>query len=122
MKYRTRCLKTLDMALAPLEKALEHAVKPSSNKEASIFHLISLQEAWQWLEMHFPRVHDAAVTIIAADQEETLPLDWMVLLEDWNHTMWILWIMIVLLLNRQASPRVTVETDAISQWAIYINR
>jgi hypothetical protein len=33
--------------------------------------------------------------MIAEDQEETLPLDWSVLVEDWDHTYWIVWIFTV---------------------------
>ena len=57
--------------------------------------LLTLELAFDWLRLHYPQLHDSVVKIIAEDQEESLPLKWQLLVVDWDHSYWIVWIFIV---------------------------
>jgi hypothetical protein len=48
--------------------------------------------------MDYRREHDAVMKLIAKDQEEPLPLNWAAVVEDWDRTYWIVWILLLWML------------------------
>ncbi|SZF04549.1 unnamed protein product [Blumeria hordei] len=60
--------------------------------------LASLELAYEWLRQ-FPDVYETITHAIADDQAEPLPIDWALLLADWDRSYWVIWICIILLLR-----------------------
>jgi len=58
--------------------------------------MLVLVTAYTWLRGCLPEIFDKVTNFIAKDQEEPLPLDWAVLVEDWDHTYLLVWIYIIL--------------------------
>lgn len=63
--------------------------------------IVSLECAFGWLHLKYPEIYDGVVQVISDDQEEPLPLNWAVLLEDWDHTYWVVWLFVVWTIWRQ---------------------
>jgi histone-lysine N-methyltransferase SETD3 len=71
----------------------------SSRSEANDkANFLSLECAFGWLQMDYRREHDAVMKLIAKDQEEPLPLNWAAVIEDWDRTYWIVWILLLWML------------------------
>ncbi|EPQ67169.1 hypothetical protein BGT96224_5096, partial [Blumeria graminis f. sp. tritici 96224] len=60
--------------------------------------LASLEWAYEWLRQ-FPGVYETITHAIADDQAEPLPIDWALLLADWDRSYWVIWICIILMLR-----------------------
>lgn len=58
--------------------------------------LLTLTSAYAWLKLHHYEIYTIVEELVATDQEETLPLDWGVLIEDWDHTYLVVWLYIIL--------------------------
>ncbi|RDL41235.1 uncharacterized protein BP5553_01214 [Venustampulla echinocandica] len=112
LDYRNRQLGVLETALAPIIHQIHEASSLSSfcqhpRHQASPPHpdyahitdiqanLLSLECAFDWLHIYYPDIHDSLVRIIADDQEEHLPLNWSILVEDWDNAYWIVWIYLI---------------------------
>lgn len=78
--------------------------------------LLSLDCAYDWLEQQYPNVHDAVSKIISEDQDEELPLDWAVLIEDWDKVYWIVWIYLVWMLWVRDCEAFQKRHPALSSW------
>lgn len=93
----------LNVALA-YSSFFENARVPALNGQPAYpemtkhVELLSLECAFDWLRVNYMSVHFDAMNIISEDQDEPLPIDWAVLVEDWNDTLWIYWLCIVWLL------------------------
>lgn len=107
MDYRNRQLGILHRTLNSIAPYLErlqsssticsHASHmPSSNiLRTSRVEKLSLECAFSWLQKYYPDVFHAVTKLISEDQGESLPLDWAILVEDWDHVYWIVWLLII---------------------------
>ncbi|KAL3428158.1 set domain protein [Phlyctema vagabunda] len=110
MEYRERQMKVLTNASIPLHTELENRLRYSSLHATSDFEpvgsqvggeLLSLEHAYDWLSSEYPPMFKVVEEIIATDQEEPKPLDWGVLVEEWDHTMWTFWLFTIYNLRSQ---------------------
>lgn len=76
--------------------------------EKAKLEILSLECAYSYLEKLKPAIHDQVVQLIGEDQEESLPLKWEVLIEDWNHAYWIIWIFTICMIQA-SDPNVFQE-------------
>lgn len=101
MIYRTSQISTLGSALQPLNNLITQILSPypqaSSSFSSGDPKIISLEQAYSLLTHHMPSISTTVHRFISEDQEEELPLDWSILLEDWSFTYWTLWIYIMML-------------------------
>ncbi|KAF7856995.1 hypothetical protein EAF04_009755 [Stromatinia cepivora] len=117
--YRTSQLTTLQSALQPLNNLTTQILSPSpqvsSGSPAGNLKVISIEQAYSLLTQNYPSLSTTIHGLIAEDQEEELPLDWSVLLEDWAYTYWTLWIFIMML---KASDQQTIAAihPALEHW------
>ncbi|CAD6441842.1 04f65b2a-d365-4447-9dff-3887e3ed18f5 [Sclerotinia trifoliorum] len=99
--YRASQLSTLQCALQPLNNLTMQILSPSprvpSPSPTGKAKIIPIEQAYLLLTQHYPSLSTTIHDLIAEDQEEELPLDWSVLLEDWAYTYWTLWIYIMML-------------------------
>lgn len=84
--------------------------------------LLSLERAFDWLRVEYLEVYYDVVRMIAEDQEETLPLDWSVLVEDWDHTYWIVWIFTVCMVWALKGEAFGTRHKIITSWHIVENQ
>lgn len=114
MDYRTRQMHILQEAVQPIAARLQalashcslcqhpqHRASHLASASAPFrnhIELVSLECAFDWLCAQYPSVSSEILRLIAEDQDEPLPLDWAVLVEDWDHTFWTVWLYIVLTL------------------------
>ncbi|KAG9231073.1 hypothetical protein BJ875DRAFT_132873 [Amylocarpus encephaloides] len=135
LQYRQRKLVVLRESLWPLQKHLDAALAfisfPENNHHTIISQypdillpsgLISLDRAFEWLRIQYREIHALVTVIIADDQEEDLPLNWVVLGEDWDHTYWVVWIYLVWLLWARDGTAFQDRHPNMSQWLLEIKR
>jgi hypothetical protein len=139
LDYRNRQLDVLKGALTPILKRLQSAASystfcqhPSHNtvprciegylrEMYNTVELLSLECAFYWLQTHYPDIHASVVKIISEDQEEPLPLDWVVLVEDWDHTYWTVWIYLVWMLWARDGQTFQERHSNLSSWLVAMN-
>jgi hypothetical protein len=61
------------------------------------------------------------VKAIAEDQEEPLPLNWAVLVEDWDHTYWVVWIYTIWLLWARDGDEFRTRHEDLWSWMVRMN-
>lgn len=54
--------------------------------------------------------------MIAEDQEEELPLNWTVLVEDWDHTYWIVWVWLIGMLRARDRDGFKKHHPKLDMW------
>jgi protein-histidine N-methyltransferase len=84
--------------------------------------LLSLECAFEWLRLNYADVFEAIVSMIAEDQEESLPLNWAILVEDWDHTYWVVWIFTVWLLWAREGEAFRLRHANLSSWMVEMNQ
>ena len=84
--------------------------------------LLSLHGAFEWLRINYLAVYDLVVEMISEDQEEPLPLNWAALVEDWDHTYWVVWIFIVWMLWAREGEAFRFRHTSLSSWLLDMNR
>lgn len=77
--------------------------------------ILSIEQAYSLLTQQYPSLSATIHNLIASDQEEELPLDWSVLLEDWNFTYWTLWVYIIMLKQSDEMTLAAIH-PALVQW------
>jgi hypothetical protein len=101
---------------------------PASGKPSLDFpihdrgELLTLEKAFDWLRDSYINVYTAVVEMISEDQNEPLPLDWAVLVEDWDHTYWIIWIFIVWMLWARDAEAFQHRHNSLSSWLSEMHR
>ncbi|KAG4028684.1 hypothetical protein MFRU_020g01230 [Monilinia fructicola] len=117
--YRYSQLTTLKSALQPLDdlttQILNQSSQASSPYLTGIPKIISLEQAYSLFSQHLPSLSTTIHRLIAEDQEEELPLDWSVLLEDWAYTYWTLWVYIMML-KRFDQETVSAIHPKLGRW------
>jgi histone-lysine N-methyltransferase SETD3 len=84
--------------------------------------MLPLECAFEWLRIHYPELFTAVVQMISDDQEEPLPINWAVLVEDWDHSYWIVWIFTVWMLWAQNGEAFRLRHTSLSSWLLEMNR
>jgi hypothetical protein len=77
---------------------------------------LSLECAYAWLERNYPSEGATVVQWISKDQDESLPLNWALLIEDWNNTYWIVWIFVIWMLRKRDFEKFSVEHENLHSW------
>lgn len=94
--------------------ALEHHDEP---------FMLTLETAFQWLELEYPSVHETLVGMIAEDQDEQLPLDWNILIkEGWSFTFLALWLVVVWTIWLADSKRFKTRHKYLSGWLLDMSK
>lgn len=83
--------------------------------------LLSLECGFEWLRLHYLEIFSFVVGMISEDQDEPLPLNWAILVEDWDHTYWLVWICIVRMLWARDSETFGLRHKNLNSWMISMN-
>ncbi|CAG8982136.1 hypothetical protein HYALB_00003228 [Hymenoscyphus albidus] len=126
LKYRTQQNSVLMKASSRLSQILEDALLFKSfdaqvpetfqNDQNFPAGLLTLMHAFSWLQAQYSGVHDSVVSIISEDQEEDLPLDWRLLIVDWDNTYWCVWIYTIWLLWARDGQAFQERHPAFRTW------
>lgn len=125
MGYRKRQLDVLQSASPPISDCISLALSPNSICPNPVAHLergsetgqtLSLECAFEWLHSNYRSICIAVVQMISEDQEEPLPLNWRVLVEDWDHAYWIIWIYLVSIIQLQDRDAFKLQHASLSTW------
>lgn len=131
--YAKRQLSVLSTAMSGLAATIASALSFSTlsavpNEPGTTFNdmhnyveLLSLDWAFDWLRVNYVDIYNAVVELISEDQDEPLPLNWAVLVEDWDHTYWVVWIFIVWLLWARDGESFRLHHDSLSSWLLDMN-
>lgn len=138
LDYRRRQLDVISSASLKIKKPLdaalgfssfcEHISHPPPSKpedEIAYMHqhveLLSLECAFDWLCSNYREIFDIIVSMIAEDQEESLPLNWAILVEDWDHTYWIVWIFTIWMLWMRDGEAFRLRHKNLNSWLLQMN-
>ncbi|KAH7336407.1 hypothetical protein BKA65DRAFT_607298 [Rhexocercosporidium sp. MPI-PUGE-AT-0058] len=137
LDYRNRQTQVLQRAITPISsllqaaftyssfcKHLSHHVKQPTQDQTPLHghvELLSLECAFSWLELNYPDIAFPVYDLISEDQEEPLPLDWTVLVEDWDHTYWTVWIYLVWILWLQNKSDFETRHVDLTTWILKVN-
>lgn len=83
---------------------------------------LSLECAFNWLHENYPNISSRVSHLISEDQEEPLPLDWAILVEDWDHTYWTVWIYLVWMLWLQSKTAFETRHVDLANWITAMNK
>ena len=141
VEYRDRQLDVLKDAIPKIVARLNSALSVSSFcqhghriprsqpdhedgilSEQSHVELLSLECGFEWLRVQYPDAFSLVVEMISEDQDELLPLDWAILVEDWDHTYWVVWIYILWSLWARDGEHFQLRHKCLSKWMIYMNK
>lgn len=130
MKRQVSVLSTVSSRLAArFSAALSFSTfYPSANKPGlesllqQHLELLSLHGAFEWLRINYLAVYDLVAEMISEDQDEPLPLNWAALVEDWDHTYWVVWIFIVWMLWAREGEGFRLRHASLSLWLLDMNR
>ncbi|OWP07407.1 hypothetical protein B2J93_6186 [Marssonina coronariae] len=129
--YRNRQMRVLQTAIHPISTRLQflsstsllchisqHSKGVAKNGSSPMqnFELISLEYAYAWLHQSYPELAFQVSRLISEDQEEPLPLNWAILVEDWNHTYWTVWLYILWMLRLQDKEGFQVRHPDFGTW------
>jgi histone-lysine N-methyltransferase SETD3 len=129
LDYRERQLHVLQTALPQLSSVLQRTLSfnsfcqhdPQLTLPNDYFEFLSLECAYSWLNVHYPNIYNEVAQLISKDQDEPLPLNWAVLVEDWDHTYWIVWIYIVWMIWARDGESFSESHLNLSTWLEEMN-
>ncbi|CZT47611.1 uncharacterized protein RSE6_08193 [Rhynchosporium secalis] len=137
LEYRSRQIQVLKTAIPPISSSLLSALNDSSELQhptknvnyieqdrvpkEGFAEFLSLERAFDWLHLYFPEISLQVSQLISEDQEEPLPLDWAVLIEDWDHTYWTVWIYLVWMLWLQNTSDFEDRHAKMTAWIGHMN-
>ncbi|PVH88692.1 SET domain-containing protein [Cadophora sp. DSE1049] len=138
LEYRNRQVQVLQTAIPPISTILQsafsyssfcqHARHSANQSEDSLVslhshvELLSLDCAFGWLYKHYPDVTSKVSQLISEDQDEPLPLDWAILVEDWDHTYWTVWIYLVWMLWIHSKIEFETRHVDLAKWVFAMNK
>ncbi len=107
MTYKYGQLRVLKEALSSVSGFIQQAISfnpfcPHAQMMSQTNYMVnflSLECAFGWSQRYYLSEFDAVMKIIAEDQDEPLPLNWAILVEEWDHTYWTVWILFLWLLR-----------------------
>ncbi|KAI6711135.1 hypothetical protein JHW43_006342 [Diplocarpon mali] len=102
--------------IVQLGASLGKGVAKNGSSPMQNFELISLEYAYAWLHQSYPELAFQVSRLISEDQEEPLPLNWAILVEDWNHTYWTVWLYILWMLRLQDKEGFQVRHPDFGTW------
>ena len=142
VEYRDRQLAVLQIAIQPITARLnlyfssssfcqhpEHLFVNQESQELRMpeenkVEMLSLECAFDWLRINYEDIFTPVVQMISDDQDESLPLNWSVLLEDWDRTYWIVWIYIIITIFNSSDRGSTYGTSdchrSLQSWVNYV--
>lgn len=120
IEYRETQRKILLGALRPLI----HLLAEERNKDYSSAHVrgtgfyytATLEQAWTSLQSKYADIWQGVTRYIAEDQEEDLPIVWSVLIEDWNHTYWVVWVFLLMALRENDKKKFKRQSSIWDEW------
>ncbi|KAH6711140.1 hypothetical protein BKA61DRAFT_488877 [Leptodontidium sp. MPI-SDFR-AT-0119] len=137
LDYRNRQTRVLQTAIPPISSLLQaafcynsfcqhtpHSTIQAENHRTSLHQhveFLSLDCAFSWLDLHYPDLATHVFNLISQDQEEPLPLDWAILVEDWDHTYWTVWIYLVWILWLQNKSDFETKHTKLASWISKMN-
>ncbi|KAG4438929.1 hypothetical protein IFR05_005609 [Cadophora sp. M221] len=137
LDYRNRQIQVLQTSILPISSLLQSAFSYSSlcqhtphnidqveNNRSPLHHhveFLSLECAFSWVDLHYPAIASYVSNLISEDQDEPLPLDWAILVEDWDHTYWTVWIYLVWILWLQNKSDFETRHAELATWIAKIN-
>ncbi len=106
LDYRQGQLHVLEEALTSVSEYVQQSISfnciclhaTTMTEAYDMANFISLACAFAFLQKDYSGEYHDVIKLIAEDQEESLPLDWSIIVEEWDHTYWIVWIMVVWML------------------------
>ncbi|KAK0110559.1 hypothetical protein ONS96_002164 [Cadophora gregata f. sp. sojae] len=138
VEYRSRQIQVLRTAIPPVTTILRSAFSYSSfcqhtthntnrsERDVASLHnnveFLSLECAFSWLHKNYPRVASKVSQLISEDQEESLPLDWAILVEDWDHSYWTVWIYLVWMLWLHSKADFETRHVDLTNWISAMNK
>lgn len=84
--------------------------------------LLSLECAFEWMRLNYQEIFNDIVKMIAEDQEESLPLNWAVLVEDWDHTYWTVWIFTIWIVWANEEEVFNLHQKELGAWLSHMNK
>ncbi|KAH7409211.1 hypothetical protein BKA64DRAFT_693225 [Cadophora sp. MPI-SDFR-AT-0126] len=125
LEYRNRQIQLLRKAIPPISAILQSAFSQSEHDLISLHshvEFLSLECAFSWLHKHYPDVTGKVSQLISEDQEEPLPLDWAILVEDWDHTYWTVWVYLIWMLWLHNKRDFAVRHVDLAKWISAMNK
>jgi len=138
IEYRNRQIKVLQAAIPSISTILQsafsyssfcqhapHSAVPARDDFISLHNhveCLSLECAFNWLHKNYPNISSQVSHLISEDQEEPLPLDWAILVEDWDHTYWTVWIYLVWMLWLQSKTAFETRHVDLANWITAMNK
>jgi histone-lysine N-methyltransferase SETD3 len=124
LDYRERQLLVLQTALPQLSTLLQRTLYinsfcqhyPQHTLPNDHFEFLSLECAYSWLNVHYPNIYNEVAQLISEDQDEPLPLNWAILVMDWDHTYWIVWIYIIWMIWARDGESFSVSHPNLNTW------
>jgi hypothetical protein len=125
LDYRNRQIEILESASELFqvrrEQILASCTTPTSATQSKCMlrggsELLSLESAFAWLEFEYPSISKAIIELIAEDQDEEIPIKWVTLIGDWNHTYWVVWLYLVWNICWTAPPRFQDRHPFLFDW------
>ena len=108
-------LRSLTVERPHFQQLIEHHSSPSNLQELEALLKTVIREV---LATMFQPEYMAVIKLIADDQEEPLPLDWSIIVEEWDHTYWIVWIFLLWMLWIRDGRSFKKEHDKESGWVM----
>ncbi|RKF74775.1 Ribosomal lysine N-methyltransferase set10 [Golovinomyces cichoracearum] len=127
-EYRTRQMDTIQAAHRRLSHHLDlicrrnslHCITLTQHDESidskhHYIELISLEYAYEWLRK-YPTIYAKTMKLISEDQAEPQPLDWSILLAEWDRVYWIIWIALISLLQKITAVTFARTHPSLNSW------
>ncbi|KAL2068914.1 hypothetical protein VTL71DRAFT_15252 [Oculimacula yallundae] len=135
VEFRKRQIQALQSAMRPISSLLQEIHKdstflnPSAHDDLQILgspkkrfaEFITVENSFSWLHVQYQEISSEVCRLIAEDQGEPLPLNWTILVEDWCHTYWVVWIYLVWMLWLQDRSFFKARHPKLTAWIDQIN-
>jgi hypothetical protein len=108
--YRQRQMNVLAAALSNITMS------------ASWYSPLTLPGAFEWLRINYSTLSGLVEAAVAEDQEEELPVDWQILVPDWDHAYLILFVYILLSLSANDRIELSEKSPNLLQWIEEVQR
>jgi hypothetical protein len=124
-EYRRSQLSVLSTVIFKLSTTVSGVFSASFDTKTSLTdptNVMSLAKSFNWLLQNYPEIYAPIVQMISEDQEEPLPLNWDILVQDWDHTYWVVWIFTIWLLWARDGEAFQEQHPILGLWMVEMNR